>query len=142
LYTEAPKGFDHTEKEKGGEMAELLYEDLSFKIRNPIFTVHRNLGPGFREETYQRAAIRELENQNPKVEREKPIDIRYGGEIIDTYRLDLLVEGKIIVELKAVDQPAPIHEAQLLSCLKASGIRVGLLVNMGSRRIQIIRKIV
>lgn len=63
------------------------------------------------------------------------------GEKIDTYRLDLVVEEKIIIELKSVERFCPVHEAQLLSYLKASGIRVGLLVNMGLETIQIKRKI-
>jgi GxxExxY protein len=75
------------------------------------------------------------------VEREKPIDVYYSGEKIDTYRLDLVVEEKIIIELKSVEQLCPAHEAQLLSYLKASGMRVGLLVNMGSERLQITRKV-
>ncbi len=122
-------------------MTELLFEELSFKIREALFQIHRLLGPGFREETYKRAVIRELEKKQLFVEREKPIEICYLGEKIDTYRLDLVVEGKIIVELKSVEQLVPVHEAQLLSYLKASGLRIGLLVNMGSDRVQIKRKI-
>jgi GxxExxY protein len=64
-----------------------------------------------------------------------------AGETIDTYRLDMVVEGKIVAGLKAVEQLAPVHEAQWLSCLKVSGFRVRLLVNMGASPIQIKRKI-
>ena len=122
-------------------MTKLLYEELSFSIRDALYQVHRSLGPGFREETYKRAVISELIRRKLRVEREKPIDIYYLGEKIDTYRLDLIVEEKIIVELKSVEQLHPAHEAQLLSYLNASGLRIGLLVNMGSERLQIVRKI-
>lgn len=122
-------------------MAKLIYEELSFNIRDALFHVHKSLGPGFREETYKRAAVRELVSRQLRVEREKPIGVYYSGERIDTYRLDLVVEEKIIIELKSVEQLCPAHEAQLLSYLKASGMRVGLLVNMGSERLQITRKV-
>jgi len=122
-------------------MTKLLYEELSFNIRDALYQVHRLLGPGFREETYKRAAISDLIRRQLRVEREKPIDIYYLGEKIDTYRLDLVVEDKIVVELKSVEQLHPAHEAQLLSYLHASGLRIGLLVNMGSERLQIVRKI-
>jgi GxxExxY protein len=122
-------------------MTKLLYEELSFIVRDALYQVHKSLGPGFREETYKRAAVRELVNRQLRVEREKPIDVYYSGEKIDTYRLDLVVEEKIIIELKSVEQLCPAHEAQLLSYLKASGMRVGLLVNMGSERLQITRKV-
>jgi GxxExxY protein len=122
-------------------MSKLVYEELSFNIRDALYHVHKSLGPGFREETYKRAAVRELGQRNLRVEREKPIDVYYSGQKIDTYRLDLVVEEKIIVELKSVEQLCPVHEAQLLSYLKASGMRVGLLVNMGSERLHVIRKV-
>ena len=122
-------------------MTELLYEELTYKVREALYQVHRLLGPGFREETYKRAAVRELVHRNMKVETEKPIDIFYLGEKVDTYRMDLIVEEKVIVELKSVEQLIPVHEAQLLSYLKASGLRVGLLVNMGAERLQMKRKI-
>jgi GxxExxY protein len=122
-------------------MTELLYEELTFKVREALYQVHRLLGPGFREETYKRAAVRELVHRNMKVETEKPIDIFYLGEKVDTYRMDMVVEEKVIIELKSVEQLIPVHEAQLLSYLKASGLRVGLLVNMGAERLQMKRKI-
>jgi GxxExxY protein len=75
------------------------------------------------------------------VEWEKPIDIFYSGERVDTYGPNWVVEEKIIVELNAVEQLHPVHEAQLLSYLKASGLQVGLLVNMGSERLQIMRRV-
>ena len=85
--------------------------------------------------------MKELQTQGIPFETEKVIDITYAGEIIDEYRLDLVVDGKIILELKAVDNLHTSHEAQLLSYLKASGLRLGLLVNFGSDKLQIVRKV-
>jgi GxxExxY protein len=85
-------------------MKELLDEKLTYKIRGVLFKVHSKLGPGFREETYKRALVIELRKQGLHVEVEKEFDIKYDDQIIDRFRLDILVERKIILELKAVDQ--------------------------------------
>jgi GxxExxY protein len=111
---------------------EIIEKDLSYKLQGAFMEVHRELGPGFREETYKRALLIELRRRNLNFETEKAIPVRYHDEIIDEYRLDLLVEGKIIVELKAVPQLHPRFEAQLLSYLRAAQIKLGYLVNFGS----------
>ena len=77
----------------------LLDEELTFKIRGVLFKVHSALGPGFREETYKRASILELRKQGLSVEVEKEYGIWYDGQIIDRFRLDILVERKIFLEL-------------------------------------------
>jgi GxxExxY protein len=122
-------------------MTKLIYEELSYQVRDAAYQVHRFLGPGFREETYKRALLNELEYRKIQVEHEKAVPVFYKTRQIDTYRLDLVVEGKIVLELKAVEQFHPTHEAQLLSYLKASGLRVGLLVNFGAEKLQIIRRV-
>ena len=122
-------------------MKELLEEQLTYKIRGILFKVHSALGPGFREETYKRASILELRKQGLSVEVEKEYGIRYDDQIIDRFRLDLIVEGKIILELKAADRILKVHESQLLSYLKATGLRIGFLVNFGGASLQIIRRI-
>jgi len=114
---------------------------LGYRVQGLLRNVYYSLGPGFREQTYQRAVIRALQKQAIPFETEKTIDIIYDGEVIDQYRLDLVVEGRIILELKAVDELHPRHEAQLLSYLKASGLRLGLLVNFGTNKLQIRRKV-
>jgi GxxExxY protein len=122
-------------------MKELLDEKLTYKIRGVLFKVHSKLGPGFREETYKRALVIELRKQGLHVEVEKEFDIKYDDQIIDRFRLDILVERKIILELKAVDQILKVHDSQLLSYLKATGLRIGLLANFGEASLQIIRRI-
>jgi GxxExxY protein len=122
-------------------MKSLLHEELTYRIRAALWRVHHALGPGFREETYKRAVIIEFKKRNLEVETEKEIEIHYDGSIIDRFRLDLVIVGKVILELKAVESFAKIHESQLLTYLKASGIKVGLLVNFGEPTLQILRRV-
>jgi len=92
--------------------------------------VHRALGPGLLESAYEACLVFELAQRGLKVEQQKPLPVIYREAKLDCgYRIDLLVEKKVIVEVKAVDRLAPIHQAQLLSYLKLSGCKVGLLIN-------------
>ena len=92
--------------------------------------VHRNLGPGLLESTYEACLVYELERLGLKVERQKTLSIMYKEIVLDQgYRIDLLVNEQIIIELKAVDIILPVHEAQILSYLKHAGCKVGLLFN-------------
>lgn len=92
--------------------------------------VHAVLGPGLLESAYQACLLHELRKQGIKVEREVPLPVIYDGVTIDLgYRIDLVVENSVVVELKCVETFNPVHEAQLLSYLKLSGIHVGLLIN-------------
>jgi GxxExxY protein len=94
-----------------------------------LIEVHRNLGPGFVESVYHRAVEIELECEGIPFETEKEIILRYRGRNIGTHRLDLLVAGELVVELKTVDRLAAIHYSQVRSYLKAVGTWVGLLAN-------------
>ena len=96
-------------------------------------TVHRELGPGFKERIYERAFHLELDARGMKFESEKPVDVRYKQWLIPGQRIDLIVEGVVLVELKAVPKLRPIHIAQTLSYLKTTNLRVGLLMNFNSR---------
>lgn len=92
--------------------------------------VHRHLGPGLLESAYETCLAYELEQSGLHVERQKPLPIIYKEITVDQgYRLDLLVEGQVVVELKAVERFTDVHEAQILSYLKFSGCQVGLLIN-------------
>lgn len=96
--------------------------------------VHRELGPGLLESTYEACLAYELIERGLAVERQKELPVMYRGVKLDCgYRIDLLVEGAVVVELKAVERLEPIHEAQLLSYLKLSGCKVGLLINFNVR---------
>ncbi len=99
-------------------------------IIGAAINVHRALGPGLLESAYEACLVYELVSKNLKIERQKGLPIKYKGMQLDCgYRIDLLVEDKIIVEIKAVEKLEPIHEAQLLSYLKLSELEVGLLIN-------------
>lgn len=103
---------------------------LTKSIIGAAIQVHRGLGPGLLESAYEACLAFELVELGLKVEQQKPLPVVYGGVRLDCgYRLDLLVEGEVIVEVKAINRIAPIHQAQLLSYLKLSGCKVGLLIN-------------
>ena len=99
-------------------------------IIGAAMAVHRELGPGLLESAYEACLAYELPERGLGVERQKALPVRYRGVNVDCgYRIDLLVEGKVIVQLKAVERLEAIHKAQLLSKLKLSGCKVGLLIN-------------
>ena len=118
---------------------DVVYPDLSYRIMEAVFEVHNQLGPGFSEEIYQRALIAELEVREIPFETQKSIAILYREKTIGIYRLDLVVDGKIIIELKAVASLNDLFKQQVASYLKATGLRLGILINFGSRRVEYTR---
>jgi GxxExxY protein len=122
-------------------MTTLIHAGLTYRIRSALFEVHKNLGPGFREETYRRALLSEMQKRNLDFETEKEIPIVYQGKQIDLYRMDLVVEGLVVVELKAVEELHPRHTAQLISYLRASSLPIGLLVNFSEESLRVIRRV-
>lgn len=104
-------------------------DELVCQIIGAAIEVHRILGPGFLESIYETAMKHELDLRGIQVEQQRIISIQYKGLDISGQRLDLLVGIRVIVELKCVDEFAPIHKAQLISYLKATRLRVGLLLN-------------
>jgi GxxExxY protein len=109
-------------------------DQITRRIIGAAIEVHKALGPGLLESAYQACLAFELRQSGLAVEEQKPLPVVYKGTKLDCgYRIDLLVENVIVVEIKAVDQLAPIHEAQLLSYLRLSGNRVGLLLNFHVR---------
>jgi GxxExxY protein len=111
----------------GGELA---VNEITERIIGACIEIHRQLGPGLLESAYEECLCHELTLAGLKFERQKPLPVSYKGVKLDCgYRLDLVVEGQVIVELKTVDEIQPIHEAQLLTYLKLSGVSVGLLIN-------------
>jgi GxxExxY protein len=93
------------------------------------FSVHRLLGPGFREKIYERALCLELDASGLKFESEKPIEVRFREWLIPGQKVDLLVEGCILVETKVVPRLRPLHRLQVLSYMKTLDLRIGLLIN-------------
>ncbi len=118
-------------------------DELTSKVINAAIDVHKSLGPGLLESAYEECLCREFDLREIKYERQKDLPVQYKGVMLNCgYRLDMVVEGKLILELKACATLEPIHEAQLLTYLKLTGFKVGLLINfnvpvlkMGIRRI-------
>ena len=104
--------------------------EVTSQIIGSAIEVHKELGPGLLESAYETCLAFELGNRGLNVERQKPLPVIYKGTKVDAgYRIDLMVENLVIVELKAVEKIQPIHEAQILSYLKLSNRKVGLLIN-------------
>ena len=106
---------------------------LTERIIGCAIVVHRNLGPGLLESLYEAAMEIELVKSGLVTERQKKISVFYDGVEIGEQRLDLLVENKVVIELKSVERADPVFEAQLLGYLKLGGYPVGLLINFNSR---------
>ena len=114
----------------------ILYPQLSYRVMEIVFEVHNTLGPGFLESLYEEALSYELTLRGIPFERQKDIRVTYKGQVIGKHRLDLVVDGKIILELKAVSELNDVFRQQLLSYLKASGLRLGILINFGTPRVE------
>ena len=117
----------------------MLYEDITEKIIGAAQEVHRELGFGFLEAVYGNALFKELQRRGLKCECQKPIDVYYKGEVVGHYVPDMIVEDKIIIELKAVVDLRPEHEWQLVNYLAACMKELGLLINFG-RSLKVKRK--
>ena len=114
-------------------MTELILKEEVFAIVGAAIEVHRELGPGFLEAVYQEAVEMELRERGIPFEAQKPLRITYKGKTLNKeYVADLVCYNKIIVELKALDRLSGNEEAQILNYLKATGLRVGVLINFGS----------
>lgn len=111
----------------------MLYKELSGRIISSFYTVYNCLGHGFLEKVYENALMVELKKNEVHVDQQKKIDVWYDGCKVGEYFSDIVVENKIILELKAADGIAPEHEAQLLNYLKATDIELGFLFNFGPR---------
>jgi len=108
----------------------LEHEDLTRTIIGAAISVHRALGPGLLESSYEECLCHELSVQGIRFERQKPMPIKYKGVFLDCgYRIDIVVDGTVVVELKSVEKVLPIHEAQLLTYMRLGAYGVGLLIN-------------
>lgn len=103
------------------------------------FRVHAVLGCGFLEKVYENALLHELRKTGLKAEQQRPIQVHYDGSLVGTFFADLLVEGRVIVELKAVKAIEDIHLAQTLNYLKAAALKTALLLNFGTRSLEVKR---
>jgi len=117
-----------------------IYSELTNKIIGSAYRVFKELGAGFLEKVYENAMIIELEEQGLQVQQQYPLKVYYKKQVIGDYYADLVVENKVLIELKAVTELTGIHEVQLVNYLKATGVKVGLLINFGER-IKVKRKV-
>ncbi len=107
-----------------------FYKELTDRIIASAIEVHRNLGPGLLESAYEECLCHELTLREIPFERQKNLPLEYKGLKLDCgYRIDIVVDDKVVLELKCVDQILPVHEAQLLTYLKLTGMKVGLILN-------------
>ncbi len=113
--------------------------EITYLINGAIFEVNKELGPGFLEKVYENALMFELPNRGLKAKNQVPIKVKYKGNEVGEYFADIVVEDQIILEIKTVDSLQKIHEAQLLNYLKATGFKVGILVNFKKTKAEIKR---
>lgn len=115
-------------------------EELMAVIRDAAYEVRLNLSSGFLESVYQNALLIELRERGLQAEKEVPIPVYYKNYEVGTFRADILVENKIIIELKAINELNTLHEAQLVNYLVATGLDFGFLINYGGTKYRIMRK--
>ena len=120
----------------------LIEGELTQQILGAAFKVQNTLGAGFLEKVYENSLAVELRKQGLVVETQKTFPVRYEGVAVGDYQADMVVSGKVVVECKAVANLDAVHEAQLMNYLKASGIKVGLLINFGRSKVQYRRFVV
>ena len=117
-------------------------DDITYQIRGAIFEVNKVLGSGFLEKVYENALLVELKKRGLKAEGQASISIIYKEETVGDFWADIIVEHKVLIELKAVDKLQKVHEAQILNYLHATGISVGLLVNFSYPKAEIKRFVI
>jgi len=117
----------------------LLFRQLTYKIIGIFYKVHTALGCGFPEKIYQKAIEIELKKENIPYETEKSFKVLYFKKEVGSFRLDFIIDGKVIIEIKAAEHLPKVFREQLISQLKASPYEVGLLVNFGTPRLEYIR---
>ena len=117
----------------------MIHRKLPYQVMKAAFEVHNTLGPGFAESAYEEALAYELELRGIPFERQKAVTVRYKERIVGKHRLDLIVDGKIVLEPKAVSALTDVFKQQTLSYLQTTGLRLGVLINFGRPRVEYTR---
>ena len=117
-------------------MTEIIYKELSFQIIGLAIEVHKQLGYGFLEKVNENALHILLHKDGLKVQTQHPITIRFEGEVVGQYYADMLVEEKIILELKVAEKISPAHKAQALNYLKGTGLKLAIILNFGPKKLE------
>lgn len=126
-------------KYNDNEPDKVIHKELSYKIVQACYEVHNVLGPGYSEKIYEEAMDRELSSLGLSVDRQRVVGVLYKGDKIGEYRLDTVADDKVLLEYKAVSELSPVFESQVLSYLKASGLKLGLLINFGGKKVEVRR---
>jgi GxxExxY protein len=119
----------------------MQYEELTEKIIGCAYRVYNKMGFGYLESVYEKCMLIELRKAGFEIESQKPIRVKYDGEVVGDFIADILVNGTVILELKSVRKLVEAHEVQLVNYLVATGIPVGLLINFGETRVAVKRKV-
>ena len=114
----------------------IIYKDLSYKLIGLAMRVHSGLGHGFLEKVYERALMILLRGENIESAQQAPITVTFEGEAVGDYYADILVENKIILEIKSAEKIIDAHRAQALHYLKATGIRLAIILNFGKEKLE------
>lgn len=114
----------------------MVYPELSYQIIGMAMDIHNRLGSGFLEKVYENAMMVLLNRAGIKAEQQAPIKVYFDGAVVGDYYADILVENKIILELKVVDRLTDVNRAQTLNYLKATGLRLAILINFGKQRLE------
>jgi len=115
---------------------ELIHKELVYEVVGCAMKVHRELGYGFLEKVYENSMMVLLNKKNIKAKQQFPVSVHFENVVVGEYFADFMIEDKILVELKAVEKITNVHFAQVLNCLKATGIKLGLLINFGPRKLE------
>ena len=117
-------------------MQKYLYKELTYKIIGCAIDVHKELGPGFLEKVYENAMLVTLKENGLSAENQKQLNVLYYGITVGDYYADLIVENKVIIELKAINSLCGEHRAQIINYLTATSMKVGLLLNFGAKSLE------
>ncbi|MBI3165803.1 MAG: GxxExxY protein [Anaerolineales bacterium] len=120
-------------------MTEIIEKELSYTIVKAAYEVFNTLGPGFDEEIYEESMIVVLKKYGYSPEQQKRVEVFFQGVMVGFHKLDLVVESRVILELKAVSEIAPVHKQQALAYLKATELELALVINFGAGRLQVAR---
>ncbi len=119
----------------------MLYKDLTEKIIKAAMNVHNTLGFGFMEKVYENSLMTELKLSGLKAIQQSPVEVFYKGDLVGDYITDIIVEDKVILELKSVENLNKVHEVQLVNYLKAVNMEIGMLLNFGKEKLEFKRKV-
>lgn len=115
---------------------EILHKDLSYKIVGLAMQIHSELGFGFLEKVYENSMMVLFRRENIMAKQQAPVSVSFEGEIVGDYYADILIEDKIILELKAIEKITDAHKAQALNYLKATGLKLAIIINFGKQRLE------